>query len=136
LTNRLIGNASGLSNQQGGGMGEGWGDFHALLMTARPEDAAFGAGDWSGCYSVGGYALSPSSVGGGTYYFGVRRFPYSTDLAKNPMTFQHIQNSVALPSARRSTRTGARTPRSTTPARCGARCSGSATPRCSSTAAG
>ena len=97
VSNRLIGDGVGLGNQQGGGMGEGWGDFHALMMTVRPEDAAFGAGDWSGCYSVGGYALSPSTVGGSSYYFGVRRYPYTTDMTKNPMTFQHIQNSVPLP---------------------------------------
>ena len=98
VSNRLIGDGVGLGNQQGGGMGEGWGDFHALLMTVRSQDAAFGTGDWSGCYGVGGYALSPSTAGGSTYYYGVRRYPYTTDMTKNPMTFKHVQNSVALPS--------------------------------------
>jgi hypothetical protein len=97
VSNRLIGDGVGLGNNQGGGMGEGWGDFQGLLLTVRAEDAAFGAGDWSGCYAVGGYALSPNTAGGSTYYYGVRRYPYSTDMTKNPMTFQHVQNSVALP---------------------------------------
>jgi hypothetical protein len=32
------------------------------------------------------------------YYFGIRRYPYSTDMTKNPLTFKHIQNGVPLPS--------------------------------------
>jgi hypothetical protein len=36
LSHRLAGS---LANQQGGAMGEGWGDFVSLLLTARPEDA-------------------------------------------------------------------------------------------------
>jgi hypothetical protein len=91
ISNRLIGNSSGLSNQQGGGMGEGWGDFHALLMTVRPGD------DPTGVYCAGGYALSGQLIPNNAYYFGVRRYPYSTDLAKSPLTFQHIQNGTALP---------------------------------------
>src|SRR5262249_32136716 len=39
ISNRLIGNANGLNNNQGGGMGEGWSDFHAMLMVVRAEDA-------------------------------------------------------------------------------------------------
>ncbi|HET6372575.1 MAG TPA: M36 family metallopeptidase, partial [Candidatus Polarisedimenticolia bacterium] len=39
ISNRLIGNGFGLGNLQGSGMGEGWGDFHALPMTVRAEDA-------------------------------------------------------------------------------------------------
>src|SRR6185369_10959252 len=30
ISNRLIGDGSGLGNQQGAGMGEGWGDFHSM----------------------------------------------------------------------------------------------------------
>ena len=55
LTNRLIGNASGLSNQQGGGMGEGWGDFTALLLTVRPEDTLNPTNaNFNGVYSMSG----------------------------------------------------------------------------------
>jgi MYXO-CTERM domain-containing protein len=30
-------------------------------------------------------------------YFGIRRYPYSRDLKKNPLTFKHVTNGVALP---------------------------------------
>ena len=38
ITNRLVGNATGLTNQQGRAMGEGWGDFFADLhdLAGRP----------------------------------------------------------------------------------------------------
>ena len=32
MSNRLVGNGVGLSNNQGGSMGEGWSDFYALSM--------------------------------------------------------------------------------------------------------
>ena len=35
ITNRLVGNANGLTNVQGGAMGEGWGDFFAICMTSQ-----------------------------------------------------------------------------------------------------
>ncbi len=101
ISNRLIADSAGLSNNQGGSMGEGWGDFHALLMIVRPEDAMVpGNASFEGAYPVAGY-----SVGGGANgpvanngpYFGLRRYPYSTDFAKNPLTFRHITEGVALP---------------------------------------
>ncbi|MDY7227080.1 myxosortase-dependent M36 family metallopeptidase [Hyalangium rubrum] len=96
ISNRLIGNASGLGNNQGRSMGEGWADFHALLMEVRAEDKGEpGNNTWQGAYATGGYASS----GGGNdgYLYALRRFPYSTDFAKNPLTFKHIENGVALP---------------------------------------
>lgn len=97
LSNRLIGNGSGLNTHQAAGMGEGWSDFIALLMTVRPEDALVASNpDFSGVYAVGAYAtgsLYPSNAA----YFGIRRVPYSTDFSKNALTFQHIQNGVPLP---------------------------------------
>ena len=38
ITNRLVGNGSGLMNVQGGAMGEGWGDFFAICMTSQATD--------------------------------------------------------------------------------------------------
>lgn len=96
LSNRLIGNGSGLGNNQGRSMGEGFSDFVALLMTVRKEDAAVPANaQWSGTYGTG----SPSvyTEGNNAYYHGIRRYPYSTDKAKNPLTFKHIENGVKLP---------------------------------------
>lgn len=91
VSNRLVGNASGLSNNQGRSMGEGWSDFAAMVLQVRKNDQEVaGNTAWEGAYSVGGYVL-------GNHYFGIRRAPYSTDLAKNPLTFKHIQNGQALP---------------------------------------
>ena len=36
MSNRLVGNASGLNNNQGGSMGEGWGDWNGLTQIVRP----------------------------------------------------------------------------------------------------
>ncbi|HEY3354578.1 MAG TPA: M36 family metallopeptidase, partial [Polyangia bacterium] len=101
ISNRLIGNANGLNNTQGSGMGEGWGDFHALLLTVKAADAAVPANaDWAGVYAMAGWLSSGAGNDGGPnqgYYFGIRRVPYSTDFTKNALTFQHISANVPLP---------------------------------------
>jgi extracellular elastinolytic metalloproteinase len=91
ITNRLIGNANGLTNTQGGAMGEGWGDFFAICMTSQATD------DFAkGTFAVGGWTdLTPSF--NNNYYFSIRRYPYSADMTKNPLTFKHIGNNVVLP---------------------------------------
>lgn len=91
ISNRLVGNASGLSNQKGRGMGEGWADFHSLLSAAKASDAAAGTqADFGDSYAQGAYA-------GGTPYFGIRRYPYSTRMTINPLTFRHTVDGNALP---------------------------------------
>lgn len=91
ITNRLVGNASGLTNQQGRAMGEGWGDFFAICMTSQATDnfatGVFAAGGWTD--------LTPTF--NNNYYFSIRRYPYTANMAKNPLTFKHISNSVVLP---------------------------------------
>ena len=90
-SNRLVGNALGLSNQQGRAMGEGWGDFFAISMTSQANDdfatGAFAAGGWTDI----------SSGFKDNYYFSIRRYPYSADMKKNPLTFKHISAGVVLP---------------------------------------
>jgi large repetitive protein len=96
LTNRLVGNADGLTTNQAGGLGEGWSDFVSLLLTAREDDVETASGaNWAGAYATGAYA---TSGGGADFYFGIRRVPYSVDFTKNALTFRHVQNGVALPS--------------------------------------
>jgi hypothetical protein len=91
ITNRLVGNASGLTNTQGNAMGEGWGDFFAVCMTSQSTDNFP-----SGCFAVGGWTdLTPTFKE--NYYFSIRRYPYTADMTKNPLTFKHISNSVVLP---------------------------------------
>lgn len=91
ITNRLVGNANGLTNQQGMAMGEGWGDFFAICMTSQSKDDFAG-----GVFAVGGWTdLTPTFRQ--NYYFSIRRYPYSADMTKNPLTFKHISNNVVLP---------------------------------------
>ncbi len=101
ISNRLIGNGNGLSTNHSAGMGEGWGDFNALLsLSVRPDDINVPSNaNWSGAYALATYATSGGPNGGDNqgYYYGIRRVPYSTDLTKDPLTFKHIQNGVALP---------------------------------------
>jgi hypothetical protein len=91
ITDRLVGNATGLANRQGRAMGEGWGDFFAICMTSQETDA-FG----SGAFPVGGWTDRTSTFED-NYYFSIRRYPYSADMTKNPLTFHHISDGVVLP---------------------------------------
>ncbi len=91
ITNRLIGNGNGLTNVQGRAMGEGWGDFFAISMTSQATDNFN-----KGVFAVGGWTDLTSSFKQ-NYYFSIRRYPYSADMSKNPLTFKHIGNNVVLP---------------------------------------
>jgi len=91
ITNRLVGNASGLDNVQGQAMGEGWGDFFAICMTSQKTDN-FG----KGTFAVGGWTdFTPTFKE--NYYFSIRRYPYSANVKKNPLTFKHISANAVLP---------------------------------------
>lgn len=89
-SNRLHGNASGLSSNMSRGMGEGWGDFYAHALLAEPSDPI------NGIYTTGGYATY-LGTGGFTsnYYYGIRRFPKAVmaftggpnNRPHNPLTF-------------------------------------------------
>ena len=82
LSWRLLNGGAGISAMQTSGMGEGWSDFYALAVLSSPSD------DPKGCYAFGGYAgYIPT---GNNYYYGIRRYPYSTDMTKNPLTLAHI----------------------------------------------
>ena len=91
ITNRLVGNGNGLGNRQGRAMGEGWGDFFAICMTSQGTD------DFAkGVFATGGWTdLRPNFKQ--NYYFSIRRYPYSADMKKNPLTFKHISSNVVLP---------------------------------------
>ena len=91
ITNRLVGNGSGLANIQGRAMGEGWGDFFAICMTSQATDD-FDAG----VFAAGGWTDVRTDFQD-NYYFSIRRYPYSADIAKSPLTFRHIGANVLLP---------------------------------------
>ncbi len=104
LSNRLVANASGLNTNHSGGMGEGWGDFTALMLTVRPEDALVASNtSFNGAYALATYASLPfyvpiwTGLGNDVYYYGIRRYPMSTDMSIFPLTFKHIQDGVPLP---------------------------------------
>ena len=101
VSNRLVGNGSGLNTNHAAGMGEGWSDFNALLLTARENDTLVASNaEFNGTYALATWATSGVRFDGAPnngYYFGIRRYPYSTDMTKNPLTFKHITNGVALP---------------------------------------
>jgi hypothetical protein len=78
-------------------MGEGWSDFYALALLSEPGD------NIDGNYAMGGYAtyqlfgdaLDPLFME--NYYYGIRRYPYSTSLTNNPLTFKDIDpNQISL----------------------------------------
>ncbi|HEU4403847.1 MAG TPA: M36 family metallopeptidase [Polyangiaceae bacterium] len=75
--------------QQCRAMSEGWGDFAAMHLMLKDGD------DPSGAYATAYYATSAGTPNAA--YFGIRRYPRSTDRAKNPLTFKHIGNKNALP---------------------------------------
>ena len=98
ISNRLIGNAGGLNTNMAGGLGEGWGDFTALLMSVRPEDTLNPTNTtFNGVYGLAGYVMSGGINNG--YYFGIRRVPYSTNLARDPLTFRHIADGQTITGA-------------------------------------
>lgn len=95
LSNRLV---AGLGSQQARSMGEGWGDFVALLMTLEAADASAAANsNFSGAYALAVWDLDSPARPTNAAYFGIRRAPYSVDFAKNGLTFRHIADGAMLP---------------------------------------
>jgi MYXO-CTERM domain-containing protein len=76
-------------SQSCGAQSEGWADFNALMMTMRQGD------DLGAAYPLAQYATA--SFPDDPAYFGIRRYPYSVDLSKNPLTFKHISDGENLP---------------------------------------
>ncbi len=84
ISNRLTGGPGttgclGNSEQ----MGEGWSDWYGVVLTIEPGD------------------IGTDERGVGTYLFGqgaggpgIRPFPYSTDMAVNPQTYDHIKTAA------------------------------------------
>jgi hypothetical protein len=101
LTNRLVGDSFGLITTQARGLGEGWSDFVAIVTSLRPGDvtAASNPG-WNGTWAVGSFVGGGLSRAGDalpTFYYGIRRYPYSADVSKNPLRFHHVSQGAALP---------------------------------------
>ena len=93
LSTRLVGGGIGISAQQTAGMGEGWSDFYALTLLSEPGD------DPNGNYVEGGYATLGFNGLKENYYYGIRTYPYTTDMSRNPLTFKDIDPSQIDPHA-------------------------------------
>ncbi|MCL1067467.1 rhombosortase-dependent M36 family metallopeptidase [Shewanella olleyana] len=86
ISNRLVGNGSGLSSNQARSMGEGFGDFHALLFGSDSADnLVVGNEDYAGGYGDTTYVAS--------FVTGIREFPYSTNMDINPSTFAYVERN-------------------------------------------
>ncbi|MFT3712765.1 MAG: myxosortase-dependent M36 family metallopeptidase [Archangium sp.] len=95
ISNRLI---PGLSTQQARGMGEGWGDTVALLMTTEAADAPGSANaNFGGAYALAVWDTDSTALPTNAPYFGIRRAPYSVDFGKNAFVFHHISDGATLP---------------------------------------
>ena len=84
ISNRLTGGPS-LSNclTNDEQMGEGWSDWFALMLQMKPGDVG------TTPKGIGTFAVSQATTGGG-----IRRYPYSTDMAVNPSTFETVNTNL------------------------------------------
>ena len=99
LSNRLIGNNSGLGTNRAGSMGEGWGDFYGLSLLSQASDPA------TGIYTTGAYVtFNAFGIGTTNSYYGIRRFPYSlysnvggaSSRPYNPLTLADLNTGCNL----------------------------------------
>jgi uncharacterized repeat protein (TIGR01451 family) len=89
---RLVGAGVLISQLQTAGMGEGWSDFYAECLLSQPGD------DPNAVYAMGGYVTYQFfGLSFANYYFGIRHYPYCTDLSKNPFTFKDIDPNQVIP---------------------------------------
>lgn len=91
VSGRLVGGGAGISALQTQGMGEGWSDFVSLSLLSEAGD------DIDGNYAFGAYSsYNLIGIPIENYYYGLRRFPYTTSLSRNPLTFKDIDTRQAL----------------------------------------
>jgi hypothetical protein len=83
--------AASFSNRQSGSMGEGNGDIIATLLAVREGD------NYDGAYATGPYATYQfffAPTYDENFFFGIRRYCYSTDFNLNALTFKHIGGAI------------------------------------------
>ena len=73
----------GLTNREQAG--EGWSDFLSLIMTVEPGDT----GDM--LRGVGTYVSRQANDA-----FGIRRYPYTTDMSINPLTYANVAGNTRI----------------------------------------
>lgn len=97
---------------QPGAINEGTADFIGLILSVREQGryAEPGRPAFSGAYAVGSYMNLDYDFRGDTlppvgtpdrpdnsYYHGIRRYPYTIDKQRNPLTFRHISLDNPVP---------------------------------------
>lgn len=73
-------NSSCLNNDEQ--MGEGWSDWFALMLQMKPGDVG------STPKGIGTFATGEETTG-----YGIRNYPYTTDMAINPSTFETVNDN-------------------------------------------
>ncbi len=98
LSSRLHNNATGLTSNMSGGLGEGWSDFYARALLSTEDE------DVEGVFAMGGWVThrigAPDSTYTDNYYYGIRRFPRAVRTAvgpngkpHDPLTFADIDQT-------------------------------------------
>jgi len=90
ISNRLTGgpaNVSCLGNAEQGG--EGWSDYFGLMMTTNWATAT--TADGTLARPIGTYVLGQIPTGAG-----IRRYPYSTNMSIDPLTYANVATSTAV----------------------------------------
>ncbi len=100
LSNRLIGNGSGLTTTRSKGSGEGWSDLFSMMLlmdSSTPANSVFTTGNYVTYKCCGLSTFTQNS------YYGIRRFPYAimsstggpNNLPYNPLTFSDLNTVTA-----------------------------------------
>ncbi len=108
LVRRLVGRSTGfLTNKQGNALNEGWADFVGLFMQVDAGDSQPpSAPAWDRTFGTGAYVnrdyqlftpVATATAELDTYYYGVRRYPYSINMQRNPLTLGDISEDAVLP---------------------------------------
>lgn len=103
LIGRLVGGTAdtdALGNLQGQALHEGIADFVGVLVNLDAGD------DLQGAFALGSYSnldymelrptLPAAEAPADAAYYGIRRYPYSLDFNKNPLTFRHLAEPPPL----------------------------------------
>jgi hypothetical protein len=91
LTMRMLGSIP--FEYQAQGMSEGWSDFYAMTLLSQPEDPLDGNYPWASYISYQ-FAQPWNRM---SYYFGWRRYPYSTNVLANPLSYADIDDAQFNP---------------------------------------
>ncbi|MCE7975512.1 MAG: hypothetical protein DYG92_14515 [Leptolyngbya sp. PLA1] len=97
MTGRLyVGSIISGGGPQSTGLFEGWGDYFAIALTAKPQD------DFAASYPVFSWPARPAAAPFTHYYFGARIYPYTQNRvwdsqnphATNPLRYGHLRSNA------------------------------------------